>query len=160
MCSVFPFGVAYCFRGFIFNTMFLGSLEPWQLVSKTRGLQFYLLGVTQVNIPPSAGFLSTVQISYPSSCNYSEMHMNANSCLSLGNAVLILGRACWQYILNNFGGMKIHFRQILHGRYASLLKVNLCGASPVISWIGSTEIFEVECVCFTYGFSVTQIIAY
>lgn len=86
-----------------------------------------------MNIPPTAGFLSTVQISYPSSCNYSEMHMNANSCLSLWNAVLMLGRACWQYVLNKLGGMIIHFRQILHGCYALLLKVNPCGASPVIS---------------------------
>lgn len=58
--------------------------------------------------------------------------------------MLMLRRACWQYVLNNFGGMKIHFRQILHSCYASLLKVNLCGTSPVISGIGSTEIFEVE----------------
>lgn len=71
--------------------------------------------------------------------------MNANSFVSLWNAVLMLRRARWQYVLNNLGGMKIHFRQILHGCYASLLKVNLCGASPVISEIGSTEIFEVEC---------------
>lgn len=70
--------------------------------------------------------------------------MNANSFLSLWNAVLMLRRACWQYVLNNFGGMKIHFRQILHSCYALPLKVNLCGAGPVISWIGSTEIFEVE----------------
>lgn len=97
-----------------------------------------------MNIPLTVGFLSTMQISYPSSCNYSEMHMNANSCLSLWNALLMLGRACWRYVLNNFGGMKIHFRQILHGCYALLLKVNLCGASPVISRRESAEIFEVE----------------
>lgn len=70
--------------------------------------------------------------------------MNANSFPSLWNAVLMLRRARWQYVLNNFRGMKIHFRQILHSCYASPLKVNLCGAGPVISWIGSTEIFEVE----------------
>lgn len=128
----------------LFNIIFLGNLEPWELIGEIRALQFYLLGVTQVTVPPTARFLSLVQISYPSSCNYSEMDMNANSYLSLWNAVLMLRRACSQYILNSLGGMKIHFGQILYGCYALLLKVNLCGASPVMSWIGSTEIFEVE----------------
>lgn len=40
--------------------------------------------------------------------------------------------------------MKIHFRQILHGGYALLLKVNPCGASPVMSRREGAEIFEVE----------------
>lgn len=87
-----------------------------------------------MNIFSTTGFLGTAQIFYPNSCNYSEMHLNANSCLSLWNAVLILGRARWQYVLNNLGGgVKIHFRQILHGCYASLLKVNLCRAGSVIA---------------------------
>lgn len=57
-----------------------------------------------MNIFSTTGFLGTAQIFYPNSCNYSEMHLNANSCLSLWNAVLILGRARWQYVLNNLGG--------------------------------------------------------
>lgn len=61
------------------------------------------------------------------------------------------GMHCWcseglagDYVLNNFGEMKIHFRQILHGGYALLLKVNPCGASPVMSRREGAEIFEVE----------------
>lgn len=126
---VSPCGSVCRFRGLIFNIKILGTLR---VVREIRGLQLYLLGVSGVNIPSTAGFLRALQISYPSSCNYSRMHLNANSCLSLWNAVLILRRACWQYVLNNFEGMKIHFSQIFHGCQASILMVNLCRVSPVI----------------------------
>lgn len=100
VCSWFSTWLCVLFQRFSFRYVSCYhevAREIWRL-------QFYLLGITEVNIFSTTGFLGTAQIFYPNSCNYSEMHLNANSCLSLWNAVLILRRARWQYVLNNLEG--------------------------------------------------------